>query len=69
MIGAENFNMGIWNRWGQQVFSTNDPTEGWNGRIYNTGDQAPVGVYVVRVSFDGPRGKKFEYKTFATLIQ
>ena len=69
MIGAENFNLGIWNRWGQQVFSTTDPTEGWNGRIYNTGDQAPVGVYVVKVSFDGPRGERFEYKTFATLLQ
>lgn len=69
MAGAEGFNMSIWNRWGQQLFSTNDPTEGWNGRLYNSGQQAPGGVYVVRVSFRGPRGKQFEYKTFATLIR
>lgn len=69
MAGAENFNMSIWNRWGQQLFTSSDPTEGWNGRLFNTGDQAPAGVYVVRVSFLGPRGEKFQYKTFATLIR
>ncbi|HKK77677.1 MAG TPA: PKD domain-containing protein [Saprospiraceae bacterium] len=69
MAGAKNFNMSIWNRWGQQLFSATDPNEGWNGRIYNSGEQAPAGVYVVRVSFIGPRGEKFEYKTFATLIR
>lgn len=69
MAGAENFNMSIWNRWGQQLFSATDPNEGWNGRMYNSGKQATAGVYVVRVSFIGPRGKKFEYKTFATLIR
>lgn len=67
--GIENFSMGIWNRWGQQLFSTDNPTEGWNGRLYNSSEPAPAGVYVVRVSFTGPRGEKFQYKSFATLIR
>lgn len=69
MVGATNFNLSIWNRWGQQIFQTTDPNEGWNGRIYNTGQEAPGGVYVVRVSFRGPRGEQFSYKSFATLIR
>lgn len=69
MQGARNFSMTIWNRWGQLLFETNDPTDGWNGRMFNTGDESPGGVYVVLVTFEGPRGKKIEQKTFATLIR
>lgn len=69
MQGARNFSMTIWNRWGQLLFETNDSTDGWNGRMFNSGDESPNGVYVVLVTFDGPRGGKFEYKTFATLIR
>jgi gliding motility-associated-like protein len=69
MDGARNFVMTIWNRWGQQLYESTDPNSGWNGRIFNSGDEVPNGVYVVQVSFQGPRGEKFEYKTFATLIR
>ena len=69
MKGARNFNMSIWNRWGQKVFEATDPLQGWNGRAFNTGKDAPAGVYVVLVTFKGPRGEPFEYKQFATLIR
>ncbi len=69
MRGATNFNMSIWNRWGEQVFETNDPTEEWTGRAQQTGGMSPAGVYVYMVSFMGPRGEKFEYKGYATLVR
>lgn len=69
MKGAENYVMSIWNRWGQKVFESNDPERGWNGRSFNNGQDAPAGVYVVLVTFEGPRGKSFELKQFATLIR
>lgn len=69
MDGVQSFNMTIWNRWGQQLFSSNHPDDGWNGRVNNSGGDAPAGVYVVHVSFVGPRGEHFSYKTFATLIR
>jgi gliding motility-associated-like protein len=67
--GATNFKMTIWNRWGEQVFETNDPNEAWNGRDHQTGPMSPTGVYVYTVVFTGPRGEKFEYKGFSTLIR
>jgi gliding motility-associated-like protein len=67
--GATNFNMSIWNRWGEMVFETNDPNEGWNGRQKNTGGVSPAGVYVYVVRFRGPRGEDFEYKGYATLVR
>lgn len=35
----------IFNRWGQQVFSTADPDINWNGRLNNSGKDCPDGVY------------------------
>ncbi len=69
LIGADNFTMTIWNRWGEVVFQTSNPDEGWNGRKNNSGSEAPNGVYVVLVTFTGPRGERYEMKEFATLIR
>lgn len=69
LVGATNFKMTLWNRWGEMIFETNDPEEGWNGKKFNNGADSPNGVYVVVVTFKGPRGEPFEFKTFATLIR
>ncbi len=68
--GMENFNISIWNRWGEQVFQSNDPNEGWNGQKNNTsGLVGPNGVYVVVVTYTDPRGNNIQLKGFATLIR
>lgn len=67
--GSTNFEMTIWNRWGEKVFETNDPTDDWNGQQMNTGAFSPAGVYVYVVTFIGPRKENLEYKGFATLIR
>lgn len=40
-----DFRLEIYNRWGQLVFETSDPTLGWNGRMLNTGQACPAGLY------------------------
>ena len=67
--GMENFNLRIWNRWGELIFETNDPEEEWNGQKYNTEELSPNGVYVVLVNYVGPRGNSFELKGYATLVK
>jgi gliding motility-associated-like protein len=67
--GISRFRMQIWDRWGQMVFETTDPYEGWNGKINQTGKDAAEGVYVVLVSFNGPRGTPYLHKGFATLMR
>jgi gliding motility-associated-like protein len=67
--GISDFNMTIWNRWGEMVFETTNPTEQWNGRVKNTGGMSPAGVYVYLVTFTEPRGKKLEYRGFSTLVK
>lgn len=67
--GSTNFQMSVWNRWGEMVFETADPQDEWNGRQMNTGAFSPAGVYVYVVTFTGPRKEKMEFKGFATLIR
>lgn len=67
--GMRNFKMSIWSRWGERLFETSDPTQGWNGRKNNVGKLSPAGVYVYLVNYIGPRGEAIELKGFATLIK
>lgn len=47
------FNLEIYNRWGQQIFQSSDKTKGWDGTY--KGAEAPVGVYAYtfKVTIDG----------------
>jgi len=69
MAGIQNFHLQIWNRWGELIFETSDPENGWNGRKNNSGSEYPAGVYLCLVNYTGPRGKSFTFKSFATLIR
>lgn len=40
---VQSFEMKIFNRWGQIIFQTINPNEGWDGNFLGT--QQPVGVY------------------------
>lgn|GEM_PF-627553 len=44
-----NFNIKIYNRWGQMVFSSNDVTKSWDGNF--NGHSADVGVYVYELEY------------------
>ncbi len=67
--GVVDFNLTIWNRWGEMVFQTNNPAEAWNGRKMNVGAMSPEGVYVYVVTFTEPRGQRREFKGYATLLR
>jgi gliding motility-associated-like protein len=44
----------IYNRWGQRVFETSNPDQGWNGKYLET--YCPAGVYVYQVTAVGLDG-------------
>ena len=67
--GMQNYSFQVWNRYGELVFETNDPDEGWNGRKYNGGGLMPLGVYVCQVKYKSPRGIPQEIQGFITLIK
>lgn len=66
---VNDYKMIIYDRWGKEVFKSDNPTLGWNGRVDNVGDLMPVGVYTYRVSYRIPRGEQKATRGFATLIR
>jgi gliding motility-associated-like protein len=59
-VGSTGYEFTIYNRWGQMVFSTNDPEEGWDGRYNGNYVQGDIYVYLVnfRNVLDQPRHVK-----------
>ncbi len=57
----------IYNRWGQQVFTTKDIKKGWNGRF--SGKPQPLGTYVYYIDAVTSTGKKFIKQGNVTLFR
>ena len=49
-IDANRFELTIYNRWGELIFTSLDPAVGWDGAVANKG-VAPIGTYTYQVSY------------------
>ncbi len=47
-----NYVMMIFDRWGQVIFRSTDPNEGWDGSLDNSGDVLSTDVFVYRILYD-----------------
>jgi gliding motility-associated-like protein len=57
----------IYNRYGQEVFTTNDASKGWNGKLKNKDQSTGVYVYILQIlTLDG---RKMLKKGSFTLIR
>jgi gliding motility-associated-like protein len=66
-MGISDYDMQIFNRWGQMIFRTNSLTNGWNGKFLNA-DQ-PIGAYTYMITYKDDKGvKQLVHGTF-TLIR
>jgi gliding motility-associated-like protein len=68
-FGMTHFEMRIFNRWGEEVFKTNDHNQGWNGTKYNSGEPSPQGVYLYQVKYVTPRQEPIDLRGYATLLR
>ncbi len=57
----------VFDRWGTEVFSTNSPKPGWDGKY--KGEPCPVGVYFYIIRVSRPVGGSYMYKGEVTLIR
>jgi gliding motility-associated-like protein len=57
-IGASNYQLEIYDRWGKQIFKTIDPSQGWNGAY--RGEKCQQGVYTWRLTFKNAVTEKSE---------
>jgi gliding motility-associated-like protein len=49
--GYSEFLLHIYNRWGDEIFYSEDPKKGWNGKFKNSGNDLPEGTYFYTVKY------------------
>ncbi|MBX3101651.1 MAG: gliding motility-associated C-terminal domain-containing protein [Bacteroidetes bacterium] len=64
-----SFTFVVYDRWGKEVFQTNDPAQYWNGKYQNTGNDAAEGSYVYVLKGVNARGETVEKNGSITLIR
>ena len=68
-IDPDNFEMDIFDRWGEKIFKTTDLNVGWNGCKHNVGALVQQDVYVYKVNLKDWSGKKHQYIGHVTLVK
>ncbi len=53
-----SYQLDIFSRWGNMIFSSNNFDERWNGRLFNQGNLQPRGAYSWRLVVTSYEGKK-----------
>ncbi|MEZ4938742.1 MAG: gliding motility-associated C-terminal domain-containing protein [Crocinitomicaceae bacterium] len=64
---AKSFELWIFNRWGELIFTATDPNQGWDGTY--RGNKVPDGVYVWKVRLEDPYGTVRTYVGHVTKLQ
>ena len=67
VIGAQEFEIMIYNRWGQIVFKTTNPNEYWDGR--NNGTDCPEGIYAYQIRYKGRKTPNKQDKGIILLLR
>lgn len=68
-IGIHSYDLIIFDRWGKEVFRSNNQKDGWDGRYDGDGSPCPEGVYVYLLHVKDPDGKRRDYKGRVTLLR
>ena len=61
--------LNVYNRWGDKVFASIDVDNQWDGTYQNSGQDAPLGMYVYEVSFVGTDGESYQQKGTVLLVR
>jgi gliding motility-associated-like protein len=65
-IDNDDYTFLIFNRWGQVIFETTDPSDAWDGKV--NGEWAEEGGYIYYFRFKSTQGKFFEKRGSVTVI-
>lgn len=68
-IGIAEYEMWIFDRWGEKIFYTDDIAKGWDGRVQGKSTEGKQEVYVWKVKLKDVLGKKHQYVGHVTLLK
>ncbi|MFN5182900.1 MAG: PKD domain-containing protein [Bacteroidota bacterium] len=64
-----SFRMEIYDRWGEQIYATEDITKGWNGRKNNNGELVQIDVYVWKIYYRNDENKAASKVGHVTILK
>lgn len=67
--GIKQFTMLIFDRWGNQVFKSDDMNVGWNGRLNGTGELLKQDVYIYKIHIKNLLRNNLYYKGSVSLMR
>jgi gliding motility-associated-like protein len=59
VYGIEGFYLRVFNKWGQKIFETDNPSEKWDGTVNDSA--SPDGVYVYEIGLKDAATKQWQY--------
>ena len=65
----DNYKFVIFNRWGTEIYSTNNPEEGWDGRVSGKSSIVQSDVYVWKINYKESNGLTIQKIGMVTLIK
>ncbi|NTW31679.1 MAG: hypothetical protein HGB12_03485 [Bacteroidetes bacterium] len=65
----KSFEMHIYNRWGEEIYSTNDVNKPWDGKPKGSSTIVPLGVYSWYVKLNDFTGKEHSFNGSFTIIR
>ena len=68
-IGIEQFELWIFDRWGVNIYYTNDMQKGWDGTVQGTSNPVQQDVYVWKVKIKDVFNKKHDYVGHVTVLR
>jgi gliding motility-associated-like protein len=68
-IDEDNYRMDIFDRWGENIFSSNNFRKGWDGSVKGGSKMAPQGVYIYKLQVTDTQGGKHPYVGHVTVIR
>ncbi|NLL27265.1 MAG: PKD domain-containing protein, partial [Bacteroidales bacterium] len=68
-IDYSEYSMYIYNRWGKEIFATNDIEDAWDGRVNRSGEIVPQGVYVYIIIIKDIRGIEHQFVGHVTVVK
>jgi gliding motility-associated-like protein len=67
LFGVTEYRLRVWTRWGANVYTTNQPGDGWDGTF--DGKQSPGGGYLWDVSYLDVNGDQMAFKGGIVLVR